>query len=76
MLQKHNISVNTQLGDEFMVTHLSRFDLLGYNWQLNEDRTPYFIKYGYIWFYSGFPNRADRYNLMNQTWEMIKHNYE
>jgi len=76
MLQKLNVNVNVSLSKQFMMTHLSRFDLLNSNWQLKEDNTPFFIKYGYIWFYSGFPNRADRYNLMNETWEMIKHNYE
>jgi len=76
MLQKYNIDVNRELPKEFMLTHLNRFDLLSHNWQLKEDSTTFFIKYGYIWFYSGFPNRGDRLNLMQQTWEMIKHNYE
>ena len=76
MLQKYDIDVNLELGDAFMITHLHRFDWISHNWQLKEDQTPFFIKYGYIWFYSGFPNRADRYNLMQQTWDLIKHNYE
>jgi len=75
-LQLHDMSVNTKLPKEFMVTHLTRFDLLSHNWQLKEDVTPFFIKYGYIWFYSGFPNRADRENMMEQTWDLIKENYE
>ena len=57
-----------------MLTHLNRFDWFSHNWQLNEDKTPFFIKYGHIWFYSGFPNRGDRYNLMQQTWDLIKGN--
>ena len=68
--------VNMDLSPAFMLTHLNRFDWLSYNWQLKEDSTPFFIKYGYIWFYSGFPNRADRENLMQQTWDLIKQNYE
>jgi len=76
MLQQHNIEVNTSLNPALMVTHLTRFDWLGANWQLKEDATPYFVKYGYIWFYSGFPNRADREQMMQQTWDLIKHNYE
>ena len=59
-----------------MLTHLNRFDWFGHNWQLKEDNTPFFLKYGYIWFYSGFPNRGDRENLMSQTWNIIKNQYE
>ena len=58
-----------------MLSHLSRFDWFGHNWQLNIDKTPFFIKYGYIWKYSGFPQRGDRYNLMKQTWEAVKGKY-
>jgi len=76
MLQKYNIPVNRELPKSFMLTHLQRFDWFANNWQLKEDPTPFFIKYGNIWFYSGFANRGQRYDLMNQTWEMIKQNYE
>jgi hypothetical protein len=75
-LQLHDMSVNTDLSPAFMLTHLNRFDWLSHNWQLREDGTPFFIKYGYIWFYSGFPNRADREMLMKQTWDIIKENYK
>ena len=68
--------MHTELPPAFMLNHLYRFDWFSHNWQLGEDQTPFFIKYGYIWFYSGFPNRGDRYNLMQQTWELIKGNYE
>ena len=36
------------------VSHLPRKELLNHNWQLNESKTPHFIKYGYIWGFSGF----------------------
>jgi hypothetical protein len=60
---------------EYRVSHLSRKELLGYNWQLNEDRTPFFIKYGYIWGFSGF-DKTQRNKLMREIWDLIKHNYE
>ena len=60
-----------ELPPPFMITHLYRFDWLGYNWQLNEDKTPFFLKYTYIWFFSGFPNRGARYKLMNQIWVLL-----
>lgn len=76
LLQIKNTDVYTEMMPSLMLTHLNRFDWFSHNWQLNEDKTPFFIKYGHIWFYSGFPNRGDRYNLMQQTWDLIKGNYE
>ncbi len=76
MLQMKNIDVKTDLPPNLMLTHLYRFDWFGHNWQLGQDKTPFFIKYGNIWFYSGFPNRGDRLNLMKQTWDFIKENYK
>jgi len=76
LLQIEKVDVVMNIPPPYMLTHLNRFDWFGYNWQLDEDKTPYFIKYGYIWKYSGFPQRGDRYNLMKQTWDMIKGNYE
>jgi len=58
-----------------MLTHLNRFDWFSHNWQLKEDNTPFFIKYGNIWFFSGF-DRRQRHSLMEQTWNIIKENYE
>ena len=74
-LQTNNIDINLDLPLPFKLTHLQRKELFSHNWQL-QDKTPFFIKYGNIWFYSGFPNRGDRYNLMQQTWDLIKENYE
>ena len=73
MVQMNNIEVN-YLSQPYRLSHLPRKEMLGYNWQLNEDTTPFFIKYGYIWFFSGFDKQA-RNNLMKQTWDLIKHNY-
>ena len=36
--------------------------------------TPIFIKYGYIWHFNGIP-REERNGLMEQTWGLIKDNY-
>lgn len=58
------------------VNHLYRREILGVNWQLKGDQTPFFIKYFYAWQFSGFPDRGDtRTRLMSQTWEGIKHMY-
>ena len=74
MVQINNIEV-TSLPSPYRVSHLPRKDLLSYNWQLNEDQTPFFIKYGYVWFFSGFA-KDQRDGLMKQTWDIVKHNYE
>lgn len=53
---------------------LHKKDMFKYNWQLNIDRTPYFIKYGYIWHFTGFPV-DNREPIMKNTWETTKHLY-
>lgn len=74
LLQIKNIKVDS-LPAPYLLTHLNRFDWFKYNWQLNEDKTPYFIKYGYIWAFSGF-DRTLRNDLMKQVWDSVKHKYE
>ena len=75
LLQSKNIRTNTDISREFNLNHMMRYDWFSHNWQLNKDKTPFFIKYGYIWFYSGFPARGERYNLMKQTWDAVKGMY-
>jgi hypothetical protein len=73
MVQMNDIELKF-LPFEYRISHLSRKELLNHNWQLNEDTTPFFIKYAKLWFFSGFDKRI-RNDLMIQTWDMIKHNY-
>ena len=73
-LQINGIDINIDLPLPFKLTHLHRKDLFSYNWQLDEDKTPFFIKYGYNWSFNGIP-KDQRTNLMRQTWELIKNNY-
>lgn len=74
LLQKYGVDVYTELNPAYMLTHLNRFDWMSHNWQLG-DNTPFFIRYGYIWFFSGMAARAERHKLMSATWDLIKHNY-
>lgn len=74
-LQMKDIDMNLELSRGFKVTHIQRKDLFRHNWQLNEDKTPFFIKYGYNWIFNGIP-KDQRTPVMKQTWEMIRHNYE
>lgn len=54
---------------------MHRKDLFSHNWQLNLDNTPHFIKYGYIWHFTGF-DPSHRENFMKQTWLATKHLYK
>ncbi len=73
-LQTNNIDINTDLPLPFKLTHLQRKELFNFNWQLNEDKTPFFIKYGYNCSFNGIP-KDNRTRLMQQTWDMIKSRY-
>ncbi len=74
-LQKNDIDVKTDLPLMFKLTHMHRKELYGYNWQLDEDKTPFFIKYGYNWIFNGIP-KDQRGDIMKQTWDLVKHNYD
>ena len=54
-IQMNNIDIKTDLPLPYKLTHLHRKEMLNHNWQLEEDKTPFFITYGYIWFFNGIP---------------------
>ena len=74
VVQMNNINVNF-IPPSYRVSHLHRKDMLVHNWQLNEDNTPFFIKYANIWFFSGF-SKEHRNALMLETWNLVKDNYD
>ena len=49
--------------------------MFSHNWQDGDDKTPFFIKYGYVWHFTGFEIEK-RYEFMKNTWELTKENYE
>jgi len=63
------------LSFDWNLLHINRKDMFMNNWQLRDDATPYFIKYGKIWHFTGFPVEQ-RESIMSQTWELIGGNYE
>ena len=69
------IEINLNLPMAFNLTHLHRKQMLTHNWQLDEDKTPFFIKYGYVWRLTGVP-KDQRTHLSNQIWDLIGKNYE
>jgi len=64
-----------ELLPEWNLVAIHKKDMFKHNWQLNKDMTPFFIKYAYVWHFTGF-DPSNRENLMKQTWDLIKHNYE
>ena len=73
-LQTNDVDINIDLPLPFKLTHLQRKELFNHNWQLKEDTTPFFIKYGYNYSFNGIP-KDNRTNIMKQTWDLIKENY-
>ena len=49
-------------------------EMLQGNWQIQEDPTPFFVKYGNIWHFTGI-SVQDRIELMRITWERFGANY-
>ena len=74
LLQMNNIDVNIELPRAFNVNHLVRGDWLSHNWQDGDDKTPFFLKYIYIWRATGIP-KDQRTKMMAPIWDMIKGNY-
>lgn len=45
----NNIEINLNISKEFNLNHMIKYDWLSHNWQDGKDKTPFFIKYAYIW---------------------------
>tara|TARA_R110002153_G_scaffold209948_2_gene362572 strand:+ start:2237 stop:3616 length:1380 start_codon:yes stop_codon:yes gene_type:complete len=73
-LQINNVELNLDLPIAFKLTHMHRKDLFSHNWQDGDDKTPFFIKYGYNWVFNGIP-KDTRSTLIKETWDLVGHNY-
>ncbi len=73
-LQKNKVDIKTDLSLSWKFTHMHRKELYFHNWQLKEDFRPFFMKYGYVWNFSGF-EKNKRTELMSKIWNDVKHNY-
>jgi len=72
-LKKENIN-KKYLDFRFNTMRLIKNDWLQHNWQLKEDQTPFFIKYSYIWHFTGC-SIEERSSLMINIWDQTKHLY-
>lgn len=73
-LQKNDVEIEV-LSPEWNLLSIHRKNMFQNNWQLKIDPIPYFMKYAFVWHFTGFPIE-DRVRLMEQTWDAIKQNYE
>jgi hypothetical protein len=61
--------------DRWNLFSIHKKNMFVHNWQLNEDKTPFFVKYAYVWHFTGFPIES-RTDVMKNVWESVKHLYE
>ena len=72
-LQKEAVKIK-ELPPTWNMFSMHKREMFNHNWQDGEDKTPFFIKYSWIWHFTGFPIE-DRTNIMKQTWEMVGDRY-
>ena len=73
ILEKLNINKKI-IAPCWNLVNMHKKGMFQHNFQ-SEDKTPYFIKYGNIWHFTGFPIEQ-RESIMKQTWNLIRKNYE
>ena len=73
LLQKNNYDINL-LSPQWNMFAMHKKEMFSHNWQDGDDKTPFFIKYGYNWIFNGIP-KDQRSQIMKQTWELVKDNY-
>ena len=54
---------------------MHKTEMFSHNWQDGNDKTPFFIKYAYVWHFTGFAIEQ-RLNVMQQVWDGWKNKYE
>lgn len=73
-LQNEQVEIEL-LDPSWNLLSIHKKNLFAHNWQLNQNKTPYFINYSYIWHMTGFPIEQ-RIEVMKSTWEFIQNQYQ
>ncbi len=73
-LNKTNTPIK-HLSPQWNLFSIHKKNMFDHNWQLKTNPTPFFMKYAYIWHFTGFPIE-NRTQIMKQTWESIQDHYE
>ena len=66
-LQKGDYDINL-IPPIWNLFSMHKTEMFSHNWQYGDNITPFFMKYGYVWHFTGFPIEQ-RETLMKQTWE-------
>jgi len=74
LLQKNNYDINL-LSPIWNMIGMHKKEMFSHNWQDGDDKTPFFIKYSWVWHFTGFPIEQ-RTSVMQQTWNLVGKNYE
>jgi len=74
ILVKNNVKKKF-LTPDWNLLHIHRKNMFTHNWQLNNTKTPHFIKYANIWHFTGFPVEK-REKIMKQVWDNYKEKYQ
>lgn len=74
VLQSEDVEIEL-LDPRWNLLSIHKKNMFNFNWQLNLNKTPYFINYANIWHFTGFPIEQ-RVEVMKQTWEFLKQNYK
>lgn len=69
-----NVKINL-IEPSWNLLSIHRKNMFTGNWQLKTDPTPYFIKYAFVWHFTGFPIE-DRVKIMADVWNYVKENYK
>lgn len=72
-LNEDHVKINL-LDPSWNLLSIHKKNMFTGNWQLKNDPTPHFIKYAYVWHFTGFPIE-DRVRVMSDVWNYVKENY-
>ena len=79
-LKKQGIKIK-ELPPIWNMFAMHKREMINYNWQdtdgriAGKDTTPHFIKYSWVWHFTGFPIEQ-RTQIMKQTWDLVGYLYE
>ena len=79
-LKKQGIKIK-ELPPIWNMFSMHKREMFNYNWQdtdggiAGKDTTPHFIKYSWVWHFTGFPIEQ-RTQIMKQTWDLVGYLYE
>lgn len=68
------VDVNLDITKDFNLNYMLKYDWLSHNWQDGDDKTPFFMKYAYIWRLDNL-EKAMYNNLAQQLEAGLKEHY-